>query len=360
METNGTCLNELTEEQKLMGHHISLIFECVLTLLISPFGILFNGIALYLLSTTKLFESFFNRLLAFMATFDILYLIVSISEAVRQHLVKSCLHDYIFVVLVYPLRSILMCCSIYTTLALALERYFKVCKPLSKMSIRRRGIQANKWKRVVKYILPIVVFATLLYTPKFLELKTVDCKKQCYTMNSNNEANCTEKRVEITQLRNDENYVLWYVNVSRFLFDWALPITSLAYLNIRIYLTLKQYLHRRHIRNRSQATERPKDVHQAIVLFSIVFLLFMCHLPRVILNIQEFINLLEKKYRPDIYCKPIQYWTRIIYPISNFLLKFNASVNFFIYVAFDQNFRNMIKLKFPSVFKVTEIQSTMK
>ena len=350
MENNGTCLNELTKDQKLMGEAISWIFECVLTLLLSPFGILFNGLALYLLSTTKLFESFFNRLLAFMATFDIMYLIVSISEAIRQHLVKSCVHDYVFVILVYPLRSILMCCSIYTTLALAMERYFKVCKPLSKMGKRSGGIQENTWKRVVKYILPIVVFATLLYAPKFFELKNTDCKKLCFSMNSN-KTNCTTKRIELTELRTDEHYVLWYVNASRFLFDWAIPITSLAYLNIRIYLKLKEYLHRRHIRNRSQTTERPKDVHQAIVLFSIVFLFFICHLPRVILNIQEFINLLEKKYRPEINCILIQYWTRIMYPVSNFLLKFNASVNFFIYLAFDPNFRNTVKLNFPSLFR---------
>ena len=327
MAENQTCISELTEHQKLMQQNISWIFECVLTLLLAPFGIVFNVLALYLLSTTKLFESFFNRLLAFMATFDMLYLTISISEAIRQYLIKSCLHDYIFVILLYPLRSILMCCSTYTTLALALERFVNICKPLSKFS-QRGGKRGSNWRRVVKYILPIVVFSTLLYAPKFLELQTIDCKEQCYIKQSNNNTNCTNQRISVTQLKKVESYVLWYVTVCKSLFDWALPFVILSYLNIRIYLQLKQYLHRRHYRHKHGAEKQPKDIHQAIILFSIVTLFFICHLPRVILNVQEFLRLIDVKYGSNTNCNWIRagskHWIRIMLSISHFLLKFNA------------------------------------
>ena len=360
MAENQTCISELTEHQELMIQNISWIFECVFTLLLAPFGILFNALAIYLLSTTKLFESFFNRLLSFMATFDMLYLIVSVSEAIRQYLIKSCSHDYIFVIMVYPLRSILMCCSTYTTLALALERFVNVCKPLSRFS-QRGGKPGKHWIRVVKYILPIVIFSTVLYAPKFFELQTVDCKEQCYVVQSDNNTNCTNQRISVTQLRRNESYVLWYVTVCKSLFDWALPFVILAYLNIRIYLQLKQYLYRKHYRHKHQDEKQPSDIHQAIILFSIVILFFICHLPRVTLNVQEFVRLIEVKYALNTSCNWIKtgskYWIKIMLSFSHFLLKFNASVNFFIYVAFDQNFRNLLRSNIPANLRLNNINS---
>ena len=108
MAENQTQVSEMTESQAMIGENVSWIFECVLTLLVSILGVMFNILALYLLISTELFKSFFNKLLASMAVFDIFYLLVSISEAIRQFIIKSCIHDYLFVIIVYPLRSIRM------------------------------------------------------------------------------------------------------------------------------------------------------------------------------------------------------------------------------------------------------------
>lgn len=348
MAGNQSCRHEFTDDQKVTSDTISWMFECVGTLFVAPVGIIFNGLALYLLLSTKLSESFFNRLLAFMATFDILYLTLSITEAIRQHLIPSCLHDYIFVIFVYPVRSI----SIYTTLALALERFVNVCKPVSNLR-KHGGGHDNNWRRVVKYVVPIMTFSTLFYIPKFLELKTVDCEEQCSNMESNNKTNCTTKRINITDLRRDEDYVLWYINVSNFVFTCAIPFITLTYLNSRIYLRLRQYLHRSRSRVKHMREERPKDVHQAIVLFSIVILFFVCHVFRALLNVVEFTNLDERLQGANHGCTLIRFWVRITYPICHFLLKLNASVNFFIYIAFDKTFRKMMRSTFPSLFEAT-------
>ena len=149
MEENETCNFELTNHQKTSHKTVSWALECIGTLIISPAGIVFNIIALHILLNTKLSEGFFNKLLAILAIFDILYLIVSTSEAIRQYLYHTCLHDYIFVIFTYPIRSIFMSCSIYMTLALAVERFISVCKPISHF-VSYRNKQAHNWKRAFK------------------------------------------------------------------------------------------------------------------------------------------------------------------------------------------------------------------
>ena len=83
-----------------------------------------------------------------------------------------------------------------------------------------------------------------------------------------------------------------------------------------------------------------------IVLFLIVTLFFICHANRAILNIAELIDLIEKRFFPEENSNNThQFWARILYPISHFLLKLNASVNFFIYLACDKMFRRAIMEK---------------
>ena len=349
MNDNQTSSFELTESQKVISSTISWTFECVLTLMVAPLGVIFNILALYTLTSTKLFYSFFNKLLAFMAVYDILYLLVSISEAIRQFIFKSCLHDYIFVIIVYPVRSMLMCCSTYTTLELAFERYNNVCKPIANFKKHGNRRQKSEWKRLAINIAPVLIFSILFYLPKFLELKTIDCELQCPYIYSNNNQNCSRKRIITTDLRRNSYYVTWYINVANDLCTWVIPFVTLFYLNICIYYRLKQYLHAKFSRFKQKPAigsrkeeNNQGDVHQAIVLFSIVTLFFICHANRAILNIAELIDLEESSKNTH------QFWARILYPISHFLLKLNASVNFFIYLSCDKMFRQAILEKMPT------------
>ena len=353
MNDNQTSSFELTESQKVISSTISWTFECVLTLMVAPLGVIFNILALYTLTSTKLFHSFFNKLLAFMAVYDILYLLVSISEAIRQFLFKSCLHDYIFVIIVYPVRSMLMCCSTYTTLELAFERYNNVCKPIANFQKYGNRRQKSEWKRLAINIVPVLIFSILFYLPKFLELETIECELQCPYIYSNNNKNCSRKRIITTDLRRNSYYVTWYINVANDLCTWVIPFVTLFYLNICIYYRLKQYLHAKFSRLKLKPAQGSRkeesnqgNVHQAIVLFLIVTLFFICHANRAILNIAELIDLIEKRFFPEENSNNThQFWARILYPISHFLLKLNASVNFFIYLACDKMFRQAIMEK---------------
>jgi hypothetical protein len=61
----------------------------------------------------------------FLSSFDTIFLMLSILESVEKtFIVKlSPLHCFAVVHLFYPLRNINLCCCIYITVALAMERY---------------------------------------------------------------------------------------------------------------------------------------------------------------------------------------------------------------------------------------------
>ena len=107
-----------------------------------------------------------------------------------------------------------------------------------------------------------------------------------------------------TSTRLDEDYVIWYVNVARLLVQGIIPFISLSFLNYRIYWVMKR---RANMINRplvaknsssqpnvtgAQLTAQQKkanEAQQAVVLSVIVVLFFVCHTPRFILNIHEFL-----------------------------------------------------------------------
>merc|ERR1711963_664295 len=104
--------------------------------------------------------------------------------------------------------------------------------------------------------------------------------------------------------------------------------------------------------NRPHLTQQPNGVstqqkkaneaQQAVVLFVIVLLFFLCHTPRFILNIHEFLTLdtLRSAIADD--CNSISLWALGGASISHFLMTLNSSVNFFIYAFTSSTFREVL------------------
>ena len=175
----------------------------------------------------------------------------------------------------------------------------------------------------------------------------------------NNNTNCTNRRILIADIRKDENYVLWYINIANFIVTCAVPFTALTYLNCRIYNKLKQHIYRKASRQTTQHKgDTAKELRQAIVLFVIVILFLTCHVPRVVLNIVEFVSLEERLQKTQHGCPPLRFWVLVAYPISHFLLKLNASVNFFVYAIFDARFRKVIRSKLDRQQKSSCLSNT--
>ena len=75
--------------------------------------------------------SVFNQILVVMTSFDTIYLVLSIAEFsfVETFHITSEAYDRLFVYFLYPLHNIALCCSIFSHVILAFERYLAVCHP---------------------------------------------------------------------------------------------------------------------------------------------------------------------------------------------------------------------------------------
>ena len=62
-------------------------------------------------------------MLATLSFFDSLFIIFSILEAFRRTFGFSSLYSYLFVYFLYPMHNVILCCSVYIPIALAIERY---------------------------------------------------------------------------------------------------------------------------------------------------------------------------------------------------------------------------------------------
>jgi len=78
------------------------------------------------------------------------------------------LHSTAFVYIFYPLQNINLCCCIYITVALSLERYLAVSKPIEYHHTLN---SSSKMPRVWAYCISVVVFSVLFNIPKFFELR---------------------------------------------------------------------------------------------------------------------------------------------------------------------------------------------
>ena len=83
------------------------------------------------------------------------------------------------------------------------------------------------------------------------------------------------------------------------------------------------------------------DTTMATLLFSIVIIFLVCHSPKLVLNIYEGIQMVrddEPNFWPE--------WANVLSMVSHLLLAINSSINFVIYTARDQKFRQALLLLF--------------
>ena len=356
-ETNTTCIlpYDITENQWIFYESFTWWIEGFGSVLIGSMGIFFNLTTIWVLLGSELAASFFNWLLVCLAVFDSFFLLNGILEALRNHLGSTSIHNYLFVVFLFPFRSIVMCCSIYMTVILALERYNALARPTSHHGhgARSGGKHSLRnyfelhWVRVLKYVGPIVILASIFYIPKRMELEMKTCTK-----NETLGKYCKyDYEVVLTELRSNNHYILWYLNVTNLLVTAVIPLLSLIYLNLKIYLKFKCYLQRQPLAataasnlavNNAQEKirKREKDmIQQTMILFAIVILFGLFHALRIILNIEEFASLDKSNKASEIGCEWLQFWTIIAAPVSNLLIQINSSINFFLYCFLNNAFK---------------------
>ena len=330
------------------------MYGCLIVILM---GLTLNTLAVLVLCTPTMWNNFFNRLLFCLAVFDTLYLLCGLSEWFRNRM-QSPIQLYMFVNVVYPVRSVVMCCSIYTTVALTLERYQAITSPVEH---RSRGTTPPS-RRLLYYIGPVFGISVIYYLPKFFDL---DVNKKTECLNSTNVdsanlsisesglSNCTTSYDLLpTALRTNDQYHFWYINISNIVVTCIVPFTLLVYMNCRTLSSLRQFRQRQPSANLNSAGQnqesksRSSDVKKTFILFSIVILFVVCHALRIFLNIDEFLHLEKMMEDRDKGCSGEKYSTKVAVPISEILLLFNSGANFIIYIFFDKGFEQVLKRYF--------------
>lgn len=339
-------------------------------LLVGMMGLLLNLLAMWILLTPSMWNNFFNRLILCLSGYDSVFILCGLLEIFRRKFYFSYIQQYMFANFFYPFRSMAMCCSIYTTMALTLERYQAIISPIQ---YRNRSANTSLGKRLFIYIVPIMLCSFLYYLPKFFDLivtEETECQFNNHSTASSNNSellvndegehpqDCqTKHSINPTMTRINPQYIFWYLNVSNLMVTCVLPIGLLVFMNCRIATSLNEYRQRRPTATtkanetpaiKAKAT-RPKtnsDVKQTFMLFSIVILFVLCHSLRIILNITEFLSLETLATQREKGCDGISFWQHICMPLSEFLLLFNSSANFFVYMLFDKGFQLILIERF--------------
>ena len=363
-ETDTKCDYVLSESQLQVIETFSWLLEVFAYIIVGIIGLMLNLIAMWVLLKPNMWNNFFNRILMCLSAYDSCFILCGLLEIIRRKWEFSSIQPKLFAHFLYPFRSMAMCSSIYTTLVLTLERYQAITSPIQ---YRIRNANTILSKRLCIYIVPVMLFSFVYYFPKFFDLYVIEAT-ECDNTNHSTISNVS-KAVKIdeddqecqikyqilpTELRINHQYIFWYLNVSNLIVTCVLPIGLLIFMNCRIATSLSEYRQRQpsvYNKEKGSTNHNSKtnqkatstDLKQTFMLFSIVILFVICHALRIIMNISEFLNLEKLSIERKKGCDGISFWQHISMPLSEFLLIFNSSTHFFVYVFFDKSFQQVLK-----------------
>ena len=118
------------------------------------------------------------------------------------------------------------------------------------------------------------------------------------------------------------------------------PITKVSRLFTQVFIFLGLFCFAGLLSTTSTHTQQAAEENrQAIILFAIIALFVICHMPRNFLNIHEALTFETKKQDYLHNCGGMPLWILLIGLISHLLLTFNSAFNFFLYCAMSDVFR---------------------
>ena len=282
---------------------ISLIFEGVILSIIGCLGLLGNAMAIsYFGNPTRRRQTFYGLMLV-LATLDLLLIVscffVFSLPTISEKYNTSPVRLYT-VLLVLPVAQICFTGNTYLTVAVSVERYLTICRPLYH--------RAHSWNAPI-YFIPILSFAVIYNIPKFFELKWCDStdnistngtvNSTCHTNNSSELTN----NIVPTDMRTDPIYFQVYFVWCNFIINGIIPFIVLITLNILILKQLKIYSGATTKKNKEGNSEltqprihqhglderRQAQVHMAKVSIIIVAIFVVCHSIKWVPNIYEMI-----------------------------------------------------------------------
>ncbi len=336
VEEEDTWAQQQQEEEDSMRLKTVCIFwfEGVLVPVAGSAGLLGNVLSVMVLQSKDLdLTASFVNLLTTLCVFDSLFIVcvnLFYTLPIHSELYETELIPYLTPVLL-PLVHIVLTGSVYTVVAVAVERYWIICGGGGG-----GGQQQQTGKR---FVLAIVVFSSVYNINKFFEVSveyaTVEREVWNETYSAHHWVNVSQAQVAITSLRADPDY-LKAIIIANFVVMVIVPLVILSACHVLTYRKIRENT-RRH---NAISSHQRRDDAMAMLFFIIIFFFVLCHSGKFVLNFYEISQVFY-----DEEDKRWPLWAFLLTRVNHFLLVINSSVNFFIYCFRDAKFRDtLIKL----------------
>jgi len=307
---------------------VPFIVEGILTPIVSTIGLLGNILSIIIFYNShdgNSPHSNFKKLLICLAVFDSLFLISNnIIFTTHRWLLDS---SPIIPVIPYllPLANIFLTCSVYTVVAITVERF---------ATIRQSHSGIFSARALIFFVLFISVSYNFI---KFFELTTEEANYLVWEDGvAMNETFEPYIEIERTWLGRHPTYIFVYHFLINLIVMTLIPIIVLIVLNVFILQSIKKRIVTR------------SDSAMTTLLFSIVIVLLICHTPRAILSIGG-VGLDEGPQEDpewEVTMDTMFYLNHLLLLLNPFLVTLSSSVNIIIYTVGDPEFRQALVRKF--------------
>ena len=294
----------------------SYYFDGILVTVFGFIGLIGNIFTLVILKHPK-FKSCFYQLLHALACFDTLFILFGGIKYVFRGLdLEKNIFIILFPFLIHPFAFIGMSGSIFMTVAISIERFLGICFPFKFPTSTRKA-----WF----YIAPVCIISIGINIPRFFDAVLIWEEGQPI--------------YQVTPFRTSESYIRIYQTYFNISFSALLPLFTMVLINIRIILTIRNVkIKRFRCKGKLQ-----KEVNLYFILLIVVSIFFMLFIPRVIVDIYEFLHIED-----IIACRNNGYhfmptiFIRCLIHVSHFTSIVNSSINFFIYCFVGKTFQQEI------------------
>ena len=329
--------------------------EGVIATTIAFAGMLMNIAFCYVLSRKDM-RNVFNSLLIALAVFDNTFLLSIILESFRTSFeMATYIQIFLFPKFLYPISNIAFCSSIFMIIAISMERYIAVRRPI-RVHLETRNDKKAQVRRIAKYVISVCVFCTIVNLPKFFEATTY--------YNDQTE----ELQLDYNKLRINPNYIYYYIVMFMMIITVIVPFSTILCLNAATYSIIRKRqripssanqqnennadmndkaidnLHILRMHTASTEDEKALEKKLSIIFLAISILFLVFHLPRAILILYE-VTVASKieACRKAGYYRPFPLWALHMNFVSEVFLVINSSVNSAVYCSFSKKYRDEAK-----------------
>ncbi|KAI6219585.1 FMRFamide receptor [Aphelenchoides fujianensis] len=255
-------------------------------------GVLMNSVSLYVFTRKSFRKRSINVLLCGLSLSDLCLCILALPVFNIPIKVTSRMLVY-----AYPIIIIAQTASVWSIVAVSIDRYLAVCHPFT----------ARIWCTKKRAFLTVLFFE--------------------YTVSD--DVNLPEEQRIVGLLRDNYLYMLVYINVLMLVTQFALPLLALSVLNCLVARTI---LKAGEMRRELVASER-REFNTSKMLLYVVVLFIVCYLLSFLLNLHECFN-------PELFKQPIGL---LINDVNNILVVANSSSSFIFYVAYSSRYRAQLR-----------------